>query len=63
MLRRRAYLDLDRFLMEHREEAILLIVDGLNTEIQRMTYKTMLIQKPSMLSRILGVLRRDTVIQ
>lgn len=30
VLRRRVYLQLDRFLMNHREEAIILIVQGLS---------------------------------
>lgn len=36
ILRRKAHLDLDKFLMENRETAIMLIVRGLNDEIQRL---------------------------
>lgn len=57
-LRRRVHVDLDRFLMRHREEAILLIVDGLNTEIKIMTDKTKPVKKVHLLSRIMFALRR-----
>ena len=57
-LRRKAHLDLDRFLMEHREEAILLMLDGLNTEIKIMTDKTKPVKKVHLLSRIMVALRR-----
>lgn len=57
-LRRKVHIDLDRFLMEHREEAILLIVDGLNEEIKKMVDKTKPIKKVHMLSRIMIALRR-----
>lgn len=56
-LRRKAHLDLDRFLMQHREEAILLMVDGLNTEIRVMTDKTRPVKKVHLLSRIMFALR------
>lgn len=56
-LRRKAHLDLDRFLMEHREEAILLMVDGLNEEIKKMVDKTKPVKKVHMLSRIMIALR------
>lgn len=56
-LRRKAYLDLDRFLMQHREEAILLMVDGLNTEIKVMIDKTKPVKKVHLLSRIMFALR------
>lgn len=56
-LRRKAHLDLDRFLMRHREEAILLMVDGLNTEIRVMVDKTRPIKKVHLLSRIMFALR------
>lgn len=59
-LQRRVHLDLDRFLMEHREEAILLMVDGLNEEIKKMVDKTKPIKKVHMLSRIMMALRRST---
>ena len=59
-LRRKAHLDLDRFLMKHREEAILLLVDGLNTEIQVMTDKTKPVKKVHLLSRIMFALRGKT---
>lgn len=58
-LRRKAHIDLDRFLMEHREEAILLMVDGLNEEITKMVDKTKPIKKVHMLSRIMMALRRQ----
>lgn len=35
-MRRKAHLDLDRFLMEHREVAALLIVQGLRFEIDNL---------------------------
>lgn len=56
-MRRRVHVDLDRFLMEHREEAILLMVDGLNEEIQKMVDKTKPIKKVHLLSRIMIALR------
>lgn len=56
-LRRKAHLDLDRFLMQHREEAILLMLDGLNTEIKIMTDKTKPVKKVHLLSRIMFALR------
>lgn len=57
-LRRKVTIALDRFLMEHREEAILLIVDGLNEEIIKMVDKTKPVRKVHMLSRIMMALRR-----
>ena len=57
-LRRKVHVDLDRWLMEHREEAILLIVDALNEEIQRMIDKTKPVKKVHMLSRIMLAIRR-----
>lgn len=59
-LRRKAYLDLDRFLMQHREEAILLMVDGLNEEIKKMVDKTKPVKKVHLLSRIMFALRGKT---
>lgn len=56
-MRRRVHIDLDRFLMEHREEAILLMVDGLNEEIQKMVDKTKPVKKVHLLSRIMFALR------
>lgn len=56
-LRRKAHLDLDRFLMQHREEAVLLMLDGLNTEIKLMTDKTKPVKKVHLLSRIMFALR------
>lgn len=56
-LRRKAHLDLDRFLMQHREEAILLMVDGLTTEIDLMINKTKPVKKVHLLSRIMFALR------
>lgn len=56
-MRRKAHLDLDRFLMQHREEAILLLVDGLNTEIKTMVDKTKPVKKVHLLSRIMFALR------
>lgn len=56
-LRRKAHLDLDRFLMQHREEAALLMLDGLNTEIQTMVDKTKPVKKVHLLSRIMFALR------
>ena len=56
-LRRKAHLDLDRFLMKHREEAILLMIDGLNTEIKLMVDKTRPVKKVHLLSRIMFALR------
>ena len=56
-LRRKAHLDLDRFLMQHREEAILLMVDGLTTEIDLMVNKTKPVKKVHLLSRIMFALR------
>lgn len=38
-LRRKAHLDLDKFLMEHRETAIMLMVRGLNDEIMDLQLK------------------------
>lgn len=58
-LRRKVHLDLDRFLMRHREEAILLMIDGLNTEIKVMTDKTKPVKKVHLLSRIMFALRRQ----
>ena len=57
-LRRKVTVALDRFLMEHREEAILLFVDGLNEEITKMVDKTKPVRKVHMLSRIMMALRR-----
>lgn len=58
-LRRKVHVDLDRFLMDHREEAILLMVDGLNEEIKKMVEKTKPVKKVHMLSRIMIALRRN----
>lgn len=62
-IRRKVHLDIDRFLMEHREEAMLLIVDGLNEEIKRMTDKAKHLHnhKPKMplLTRLKSALRRQ----
>lgn len=57
-LRRKVHLDLDRFLMEHREEAILLMVSALDEEIKVMVDKTKPVKKVHMLSRIMIALRR-----
>lgn len=56
-MRRRVHVDLDRFLMQHREEAVLLMVDGLNEEIKKMVDKTKPIKKVHLLSRIMFALR------
>jgi hypothetical protein len=56
-MRRKAHLDLDRFLMQHREEAALLMLDSLNTEIKVMIDKTKPIKKVHLLSRIMFALR------
>lgn len=37
ILRRKVHIDMDRFLMENRETAMLLVVKGLQAEIDRMT--------------------------
>lgn len=57
-LRRKVHLDLDRFLMDHREEAILLMVDGLNDEITRLVEAKKPVRKMHLLARILTALRR-----
>lgn len=40
ILRRKAHLDLDKFLMENRETAIILMVKGLDEEIKLLQAKT-----------------------
>lgn len=60
VMRRRVHIDLDKFLMQHREEAALLMVDGLNTEIKVMVDKTRPVKKVHLLSRIMFALRGKT---
>lgn len=60
VMRRRVHLDLDKFLMQHREEATILMVDSLNTEIRIMTDKTKPVKKVHLLSRIMFALRGKT---
>ena len=57
-LRRKVHVDLDHFLMEHREEAILLMVDGLNDEITKLIEAKKPTRKVHLLARILTALRR-----
>ena len=45
-LRRKAHLDLDKFLMENRETAIMLMVQGLDKEISLLRAKTVY-EKPT----------------
>lgn len=61
ILRRRAHLDLDKFLMEHREEVTLLMLEALNNEINIMIDKTKPVKKVHLLSRIMFALRRQPV--
>lgn len=56
-MRRRVHLQVDRFLMQHREEVMLLTVDGLNTEIRKMIERKEPIRKVHLLSRIMIALR------
>ena len=50
--RRKAHLILDRFLMTHREEATILMIDSLDVEIHKMIEKTKPKKKGNLLSRL-----------
>lgn len=60
-LRRKAHVDLDRFLMENRETAVLLMIDGLDREIEQLRLSLDLeyekIHKTSMFKKLLGKVR------
>ncbi len=45
-MRRKAHVDLDRFLMEHREVAALLVVQGLRHEIDNLLPKPAPVKRP-----------------
>lgn len=45
-MRRKAHVDLDRFLMEHREVAMLLVVQGLRHEIDNLLPKSTPVKRP-----------------
>lgn len=61
-IRRRVHVSLDRFLMINREAAAALLVKGLSEEIERIKAETHIEyeQKPSILQRLLGLLRKDS---
>ena len=53
-LRRKAHIDLDRFLMHHRELAILLMTEGLQREIDRLVDEHRADKKPSTWRKLLN---------
>lgn len=51
-MRRKVHTDVDRFLMDNRETAMLLLIDGLNGEIELLT------KKDSVIYKILATMKR-----
>lgn len=59
-MRRRAHLQADRFLMEHREAVMLLTVQGLNAEVNRLIEEKRPAPKKPLLKRIWSAIKTET---